>query len=46
MLVGNRPAFVELKTGGACLMEVKSFAAGSAILKWLLTRRELVRLGE
>jgi phosphohistidine phosphatase len=46
LLVGNRPAFVDLKTGGACLMEVKAFTPGSATLKWLLTRRELVRLGE
>ena len=46
MLVGDRPAFVKLKTGGACLLEVASFAPGAATLKWLVTRRELVRLGE
>jgi len=27
-------------------MEVASFSPGSSTLKWLLTRRELVRLGE
>jgi phosphohistidine phosphatase len=46
MLAGKRTAFVELKKGGACLLEVASFSPGSSTLKWLLTRRELVRLGE
>jgi phosphohistidine phosphatase len=46
MLAGKRTAFVELKKGGACLLEVASFSAGSSMVKWLLTRRELVRLGE
>ena len=46
LLSGKTAAFVELKKGGACLLEVKSASAGSATLEWLLTRRELVRLGE
>ena len=46
MLAGKPTAFVELKKGGACLLEVASFSPGSSTLKWLLTRRELVRLGE
>jgi phosphohistidine phosphatase len=46
MLAGKRASFVELKKGGACLLETKSASAGSSVLKWLLTRRELVRLGE
>jgi phosphohistidine phosphatase len=46
MLAGKRAAFIELKKGGACLLEVAAFSPGSSTLKWLLTRRELVRLGE
>ncbi|HEV8453885.1 MAG TPA: histidine phosphatase family protein [Gemmatimonadales bacterium] len=46
MLGRKGSAFVELKKGGACLLEVGSFSPGSSMLKWLLTRRELVRLGE
>ena len=46
MLAGKRTAFIELKKGGACLLEVAAFTPGSSTLKWLLTRRELVRLGE
>jgi phosphohistidine phosphatase len=46
MLAGKNAAFVELKKGGACLLESKSASPGSSILKWLLTRRELARLGE
>jgi phosphohistidine phosphatase len=46
MLAGKSTAFVELKKGGACLLEVMAFSPGSSTLKWLLTRRELVRLGE
>ena len=44
--VGTSKVFLELKTGGSCLLECASPAAGSFTLKWLLTRRELVRLGE
>jgi phosphohistidine phosphatase len=46
MLSAKAAAFVELKKGGACLLEAKSVSAGASILKWLLTRRELARLGE
>jgi phosphohistidine phosphatase len=46
MLAGKHTAVVELKKGGACLLEVTSVSPGSSTLKWLLTRRELVRLGE
>jgi phosphohistidine phosphatase len=46
MLAGTSSSFVELKKGGACLLEAVAFASGASTLKWLLTRRELVRLGE
>jgi phosphohistidine phosphatase len=46
LLVGDAKRFLELKPGGGCLMECVSPAAGSFTLKWLVTRRELVRLGE
>jgi hypothetical protein len=46
MLSGKTAAFIELKKGGACLLQAKSASAGSSTLQWLLTRRELVRLGE
>jgi phosphohistidine phosphatase len=46
MLAGKRAAFVELKKGGACLLDAVSVSPGSSTLKWLLTRRELIRLGE
>src|SRR3954465_11499424 len=45
LLVGKTKAFVDLKTGGACFMEAPAVSPGSFTLKWLLTRRELVRLG-
>jgi phosphohistidine phosphatase len=46
MLTGKKGAFLELKKGGACHLEARSVSAGSFILKWLLTLRELGRLGE
>lgn len=46
LLAGKKTPFVELKNGGACLLETPSLPPGSFTLKWLLTRRELVRLGE
>jgi phosphohistidine phosphatase len=46
MLSGKTGAFIEVKKGGACLLQAKSASAGSSTLQWLLTRRELVRLGE
>jgi phosphohistidine phosphatase len=44
LVVGGR-VFLELKTGGACLLESPSPAPASFTLKWLMTRRELIRLG-
>lgn len=46
LLAGKRQAFIELKKGGACLLELESLAPGTACLEWLFTRRELGRLGE
>jgi phosphohistidine phosphatase len=46
LLVGANRVFLDLKTGGACLLECASPAAASFTLQWLLTRRELIRLGE
>jgi phosphohistidine phosphatase len=46
LLVRNDRVFLELKTGGACLLECASPEPGSFTLKWLLTRRELIRLGD
>jgi phosphohistidine phosphatase len=46
MLSGKTAAFVELKKGGACLLEAQSPSPGSSTLHWLLTRRELARLGD
>jgi phosphohistidine phosphatase len=46
LLAGKPESFIDLKKGGACLLELESAAPGSATLQWLLTRRELGRLGE
>jgi phosphohistidine phosphatase len=46
MLTGSKTAFLELKKGGACLLATQSASPGSSTLMWLLTRRELARLGE
>lgn len=46
VLSGTRSSFVDLKKGGACLLELEPASAGKATLKWLLTRRELARLNE
>lgn len=47
LLSGNSASFIELKKGGACLVEMKDPSrAGSGILQWLLTDRELRRLAE
>jgi phosphohistidine phosphatase len=46
MLSGKTGGFIDLKKGGACLLQSKSASAGSSTLQWLLTRRELARLGE
>ena len=46
LLSGERASFVDLKKGGACLLELEGLSAGRPNLKWLLTRRELARLAE
>jgi len=46
LLAGKRISFIELKKGGACLLEVTSPSPVGGMLEWLLTRRELGRLGE
>lgn len=47
LLSGKSTSFVDLKKGGACLLETPdSTKPGSAALEWLLTDRELRRLGE
>ena len=46
LLSGRSASFVDLKKGGACLLEMEDPArAGSGCLEWLLTDRELRRLG-
>jgi phosphohistidine phosphatase len=46
LLAGKRVSFIDLKKGGACLLEVTSPSPVGGTLQWLLTRRELGRLGE
>lgn len=47
LLTGKSVSFVELKKGGAGLLEMEDPSRpGSARLAWLLTDRELRRLGE
>ena len=47
LLTGESVSFVDLKKGGACLIEMAdSPEPGSGVLKWLLSDRELRRLGE
>jgi phosphohistidine phosphatase len=47
LLSGKSTGFIELKKGGACLVEMENPSrAGRGILKWLLTDRELRRLAE
>jgi phosphohistidine phosphatase len=46
LLAGKRISFIALKKGGACLLEVTSPSPVGGMLEWLLTRRELGRLGE
>lgn len=47
LLTGKSVSFVSLKKGGACLLEVPdSPRPGTAVLQWLLTDRELRRVGE
>lgn len=47
LLTGRSASFVDLKKGGACLVELDDPSRpGSGCLEWLLTDRELRRLGE
>jgi phosphohistidine phosphatase len=47
LLTGRSTSFVDLKKGGACLLELDDPSrAGSGCLEWLLTDRELRRLGD
>jgi phosphohistidine phosphatase len=46
LLTGKSASFVDLKKGGACLLEMEEPSRlGSGCLEWLLTDRELRRLG-
>ena len=45
-LTGKASGFVDLKKGGACLLDLgKTPQAGGATLRWLLTAAQLRRLG-
>jgi phosphohistidine phosphatase len=47
LLTGKSLSFVDLKKGGASLLEMADPSKpGTAVLEWLLTDRELRRLGE
>ena len=47
LLTGKSASFVDLKKGGACLVDMEDPSRpGSGCLEWLLTDRELRRLGE
>jgi phosphohistidine phosphatase len=47
LLTGRKASFVELKKGGACQIEMaEPVRAGGGTLQWLLTDRELRRLGK
>jgi phosphohistidine phosphatase len=46
LLSGKSASFIDLKKGGACLLDMEDLRPGTAILEWLLTDRELRRLGE
>ena len=46
LLTGKSSSVVDLKKGGACLIEMEDPAhAGTGCLEWLMTDRELRRLG-
>lgn len=46
LLTGRRKPFVNLKKGGACLLDLGArLRAGAATLEWLLTASQLRRLG-
>jgi len=47
LLSGRSVSLVNLKKGGACILEIKDPSKpGSGCLEWLMTDRELRRLGE
>jgi phosphohistidine phosphatase len=47
LLTERRVSFIDLKKGGACLLDLTDPPRpGRGTLEWLLTRRELRRLGE
>jgi phosphohistidine phosphatase len=47
LLIKRRTSFIDLKKGGACLLDLKDPPKpGSGTLKWLLTPRALRSLGE
>jgi phosphohistidine phosphatase len=47
LLTGKSTSFVDLKKGGAALVELNDTPKpGGGTLQWLLTNRELRRLGE
>jgi phosphohistidine phosphatase len=47
LLSGRSVSFVDLKKGGACLLQMEDPAKpGTGCLEWLMTDRELRRLGE
>ena len=47
LLTGQRASFINLKKGGACLLEIETGGKpATGTLQWLLTDRELRRAGE
>ncbi|MGZ8391452.1 MAG: phosphohistidine phosphatase SixA [Gemmatimonadales bacterium] len=47
LLTGTRASFIDLKKGGACMLDLPgSPQPGKGDLKWLLTPRDLRRLGK
>jgi phosphohistidine phosphatase len=47
LLTGKSVSFVDLKKGGACLLDLDDPSrSGSGVLQWLLTDRELRRLSD
>ena len=46
LLTGRKAPFLELKKGGACLLEFRVAKAGTARLEWLVTARALRNLGD
>lgn len=47
LLTGRSVSLVDLKKGGACLIEIENPSKpGTGCLEWLMTDRELRRLGE